>query len=135
MVNTFNIEDFVDNESIGDILELPARDVLKIGYSQFEMHFNPFYASTKSDIDVVKLTSVNLLTIDRDGNIVENGIEGEERIYNGVEYKYQGVSNISFSTNPNGITTYRFDLRQDVKFADGVVLDCDDAIFYRNATG
>ncbi len=109
--------------------ELPARSVLKIGYNGFRGYFNPFYASDENDMDVVQLTSVHLLTFDRDGVLVENAINGETRSYNGTDYKYQGISNVSYSVDADGYATYEFELRQDVKFSDGKVMTVDDVIF------
>ena len=109
--------------------ELPARSVLKIGYNGFRGYFNPFYASDENDMDVVQLTSVHLLTFDRDGVLVENAINGETRSYNGTDYKYQGISNVSYSVDADGYATYEFELRQDVKFSDGKAMTADDVIF------
>ena len=50
-----------------------------VGYLPFNGNFNPFFAVSTYDMDVVMLTGVSLFTTDRTGGIVFNGIE--ERLY------------------------------------------------------
>lgn len=106
-----------------------ARDVLKVGYTAFSKQFNPFYATTSNDLDIVNLTSVHLLTFDRNGSLIENSINGENATFNNTEYKYEGISDISIDINENGEITYDILLRENVKFSDGEILNADDAIF------
>ena len=57
-----------------------------MGYSPFSSKFSPFFAETAYDQDVASMTAISLLTSDRTGAIIYNGIEGETREYNGTEY-------------------------------------------------
>ena len=67
---------------------------LVVGYSPFSEKFSPFFAQTAYDQDVVSLTQASLLTTDRTGGIVYNGIEGETISYNGVDYYYNGIADV-----------------------------------------
>lgn len=63
-------------------------DTLVVGYSQFNQKFSPFFATTSYDIDATNLTQVNLLNLDRMGQIITKGIKGQKTKYNGKNYKY-----------------------------------------------
>ena len=102
---------------------------LVVGYSNFNSKFSPFFAETAYDQDVAKMTAVDLLTIDRQGAIVELGKTGETRAYNGTDYKYNGPADLKITTNDDGTVDYDFELRDDIKFSDGEKLTVDDVIF------
>jgi len=65
---------------------------------------------------------------DRSGAIIYNGIEGETHEYNGTEYTYYGLSDVTV-TQGEDETVYNFKLRDDVTFSDGEPLTADDLIF------
>lgn len=103
---------------------------LVVGYAQFSEKFSPFFAKTAYDSDAAGMTQVSLMTIDRTGAIVYNAIEGEEIEYNGVKYKYTGISDLKVEIDEATNTTkYTIKIRDDVKFSDGKVMDADDIIF------
>ena len=106
-----------------------GKNTLTVGYSMFSSKFSPFFAKTGYDMDVADMTQVSLIGIDREGNPVLNGIEGETRSYNGTDYTYKGISNCVVTKNNDGTVTYAFTLRDDVKFSDGTQLTADDVIF------
>lgn len=103
-------------------------EVLVVGYDDFSEKFSPFFADTAYDSDVADMTSVGLLTTDRDGGIVYDSIEGEVIPRGGKSYEYKGISDINV-TRSDDITIYNIKIRDDVKFSDGHVLDADDIIF------
>ncbi|MBE5962542.1 MAG: ABC transporter substrate-binding protein [Lachnospiraceae bacterium] len=103
---------------------------LVVGYLSFSEKFSPFFADTQYDRNVANMVSVDLVTQDRTGGIIYNGIEGETVPYNGTDYTYTGISNISVNYDETtDLTTYNIKIRDDVKFSDGEVLDADDIIF------
>ncbi|MFT4143978.1 MAG: ABC transporter substrate-binding protein [Mobilitalea sp.] len=103
---------------------------LVIGYDAFSEKFSPFFADTGYDMDVTEITGVSLLTTDRVGGIIYNAIEGETVAYNGVDYTYNGISDIKVTIDEAAdTTTYNIKIRDDVKFSDGEVLNADDIIF------
>jgi len=103
---------------------------LVVGYLAFSEKFSPFFATTGYDQDVVEMVSVQLLTTDRTGGIVYNAIEGETIPYNGVDYTYNGIADISVDYNEEeDMTYYNIKMRDDVKFSDGELVTADDVIF------
>ena len=102
---------------------------LVVGYSPFSSKFSPFFAETAYDQDVAGMTQVSLITSDRQGAMIYNGIKGETIKYNGTDYTYYGIADVKTTENADGTVFYDFTLRDDVKFSDGHVLDVDDVIF------
>lgn len=104
-------------------------NILTIGYSSFSGQFSPFYAETETDFDVVRLTSVNLMSFDRSGQVVESAIDGETVSHNGTDYNYSGISDMHINIDDDGTVEFDFQLRDDIKFSDGEILNADDVIF------
>ena len=111
----------------------PAReaDTLVIGYTEFNEKFSPFYAESAYDSDVANYyTALPLMVTDRVGGIIYNAIEGETVPYNGKDYTYTGIADLSVVRDETTDTTvYTAKLRNDVKFSDGVPMTADDLIF------
>lgn len=112
-----------DNKGSGEASKLV------VAYSNFSEKFSPFFATSSFDVDVAGLTQVGLLAGDRVGDIVKNGIEGEKRTYNGTEYTYYGLSDITVTINDDGTVDYAIKMRKDVKFSDGTPVTIKDVIF------
>lgn len=107
-----------------------AKTPLVVAYSNFSAKFSPFFADTAYDQDVVSMTGVGLLTTDRTGAIVYNAIAGEKHSYNGTEYNYTGIADVTVNYDEaTDKTVYTWTIRNDVKFSDGHVMDADDIIF------
>ncbi len=102
---------------------------LVIGESEFSEKFSPFFANTAYDINVEQMTSIPLLKVDRMGEIIMNGIDGETKEYDGNSYEYKGPANCQITENEDGTVDYAFELRDDVTFSDGEPLTIDDVIF------
>lgn len=103
---------------------------LRVGCGHFDKKFNPFMAETEADRQAVELTQVMLLDYDRTGRIVEQGIDGEQRKYNGKEETYFGVADVKVRYKKKaGYTIYRITLRDDLLFSDGEPITIDDVIF------
>lgn len=95
----------------------------------FEEKFSPFFANAADDMDVADFTQVYLMNVDRVGNPVLNGIEGETRSYNGTDYTYNGISDIVVTENEDGSIYYDITMRDDIVFSDNTPMDIDDVIF------
>ncbi len=104
-------------------------DTLTAGCSPFSGKFSPFFAETKGDADVCAMTQLSLLSRDRSGSVVQNGIEGEVIEYRGTPYTYYGPADLTVSENDDGTVNYDFVLRDDLVFSDGVPITADDVIF------
>jgi peptide/nickel transport system substrate-binding protein len=106
---------------------------LVVAYDPFSSKFSPFFAQTSYDQDVEAMTQVALITVDRGGNLILNGIEGETNNYNGTDYTYYGIANITVTqhngTGEDGSVDYTITIRDDIKFSDGTPMTIDDVIF------
>lgn len=94
-----------------------------------EAKFSPFFYLSAADNEVVTLTQLSLLTVDRVGNPVTQGIEGETREYNGTEYTYYGPADIDVTENEDDSVYYDVTMRDDIVFSDGEPATIDDVIF------
>lgn len=114
------------SESAGASSDIP----LVVAYSPFSEKFSPFFAETGYDMDVINMTTISPLTMDRLGAIVFNAIEGETHSYNGTDYLYTGPADVSQKYDSASDTTlYTIKLRNDLVFSDGVAVTADDMIF------
>lgn len=103
---------------------------LVIGYDPFSGKFSPFFADTAYDVDVYGMTQVGLMTTDRVGGVIYNAIKGETVNFNGTDYLYTGMADLSVDYDEKAdITTYRATIRKDVAFSDGKLMTIDDLIF------
>lgn len=103
---------------------------LVVGMEAFEQKFNPFQAENESDWTAINLTQLRLITVDREGALVNHAVEGETRRYNGENYSYQGPADVKVSyQKENKETVYTIKLRKDILFSDGSPLNADDVIF------
>lgn len=103
---------------------------LVVATSTLSEKFSPFFADTAYDQDVNTLTQINMMTTDRTGGIIYNGIEGETIPYNGTDYTYYGTGDLSVNYDEEAdITTYGYHMRDDLVFSDGVPVTIDDVIF------
>jgi len=92
--------------------------------------YTPFIAESELDKFINKLSGVTLLGRTRTGRTVMNGATGETEEYNGRRYEYGGIADTVVTADEEaGTYTYTFNLRSDIKFADGETLDADDVIF------
>ncbi|MBR2831965.1 MAG: ABC transporter substrate-binding protein [Oscillospiraceae bacterium] len=75
------------------------------------------------------MTQLYLLTSDRTGAVIQNGIKGETVEYNGTPYTYYGPADLKITEAEDGKVYYDFNLRKDIVFSDGTPLTVDDVIF------
>ncbi len=109
-----------------------AKDTLVVGYDLFSNKFSPFFSETAYDQDVWTLTQIGLIASDRQGAIVYKGIDGETIKYNGTDYTYYGLSNVTVTKNTDGSVYYDVTIRSGdntVYFSDGQPVTIDDVIF------
>ena len=102
---------------------------LVVGYSPFNEKFSPFFSETAYDQDVWVMTQLSLLTSDRQGNVILQGINGTTVPYNGKDYTYYGPADLVIDEKEDGTVDYKFTLKQGLKFSDGTPITIDDVIF------
>ena len=103
---------------------------LVVGYAEFSQKFSPFYADTAYDQDAVSMTQISLMTTDRKGGIIKNGIKGEKVEFNGKKYSYKGIADLDWKYDEGkDVTVYSAKIRDDLKFSDGKPVTADDIIF------
>ena len=101
---------------------------LVVGQTNFSEKFSGLFHETVPDTQIAENVGEYLFGSDRTGAIIYNGIEGETREYNGTDYTYTGLSDVTV-TEGEDETVYNFKLREDVTFSDGEPLTADDLIF------
>lgn len=104
-------------------------DTLVVGKDYFSSKFSTFFGKTSYDMDVADMTTAYVLTTDRGGAVVMNGIEGETVPYNGTDYTYYGMGDCVVTQNDDGSVDYDLTIRDDVTFSDGEPVTIDDVIF------
>ncbi len=104
--------------------EYDGADTITVAANTQVSYVNPFYPGSADEAAIDELVSVKLLELDRQGQTVLSGVSGETREYNGTEYFYDGIADISAV---GSVCDIRLD--DDVYFSDGVNLTADDVIF------
>ena len=104
---------------------------LVVGCAEFSGAFSPFFGESAYDMDVAeRMTGESLLVTDRVGGVILNGIEGETVPYNGVDYAYRGIADLSVDYDEStDRTAYTARLKPGVRFSDGEEMNADDVIF------
>ncbi len=90
------------------------KDSIVIMTEELSQLFNPFYATSGADMDVVGMTQIGMLSTDRNGNIVAG--DDEPTVVKAYEVANDG-------------TVYTFVLKNGLKFSDGVPLTMRDVLF------
>ena len=101
---------------------------LVIGQTNFSEKFSGLFHEVVPDTQIAENVGEYLFGSDRTGAIIYNGIEGETHEYNGTDYTYTGLSDVTV-TEGEDETVYNFKLREGVTFSDGEPLTADDLIF------
>ncbi len=117
------------SESSTETVEPTSSVPLVYAIDTMSQKFNPLWYSLAYDGEVCEQVVESLMNTDRSGMPVYNGIEGETREWNGTEYTYYGLSDITVEQNDDDTTTYTYKLREGVLFSDGEEMNIDDVIF------
>lgn len=103
---------------------------LVIAVDGLDNDYSPFSGSSDLDRLINKACGVTLLGKTRSGSTVTNGVAGVTETFGGEHYEYGGIADTVISRNEEaGITAYTFNMRSDIGFADGEILDADDVLF------
>ncbi len=82
--------------------------------------FNPFFSSTGPDNSVVGMTQISMLSNDKDGNVAYG--DNEAVVAKDYQSVYEG-------NDDEGITTYYFVLKNNIRFSNGSYLTIKDVLF------
>ena len=96
------------------------KDSITIMTEELSGLFNPFYATSGTDMDVVGMTQIGMLSTDRNGNLVAG--DTEPTVVKDFEYHIEG-------TGEEAKTIYTFVLKNNLKFSDGHPLTMEDVLF------
>lgn len=104
---------------------------LIVGYESMDDKMNPFMKLGEANRRAVEATQISLLTFDRDGAVINQGIDGEKRSYNGEDYTYYAPCNLKIKyKKKKDQTCYTIELRQDIVFSNNEnTLTADDLMF------
>ena len=98
----------------------PTKDSIVIMTDELSGLFNPFYATSGADMDVIGMTQISMLATDREGNPTAG--DNEATVVKSFNYETIG-------TGDNVKTEYTFVLKNDLKFSDGQPLTMEDVLF------
>ncbi len=111
------------------------KDALTVATQELDQMFNPFFSTSGYDSSVVGMTQVSMLSSDKDGNVYV----GEDQP---TVVKYYSIETTDYRTeeekNPDYTgeidvnryhTTYKFLLKNNIKFSDGKPLTIKDVLF------
>lgn len=91
-------------------------------------NFNPFFATSATDTEVISMTQIGMLGVDKDGKPTC----GENEATVALDYK-ETMLNASGAETKNAseaaFTEYEFIIKNDIKFSDGVALTIKDVLF------
>ncbi len=93
------------------------KDTIVIMAEEMSGLFNPYYATSGPDNDVVGMTQISMLSTDETGN----AIAGDDQP--------TVVKDFEIKTEANGDSTYYFVIKNGLKFSDGKALTMNDVMF------
>lgn len=113
-----------------DVSEKITKDTLRIGCDKLNENYHPLELLYAGNEMVLNQIQVKLMDFDRSGKPILKAKDGQTLLFENNNYFYRGLSNIDISyDSEKDQTTYEIEIREDVKFSDGVILTTDDVIF------
>ena len=90
--------------------------------------FNPFFATSAADVNILSMTQIGMMTADENGNPVC----GENEATVALDYKETMLDeglNETLNASAAAYTDYEFIIKNDIQFSDGVKLTIKDVLF------
>ena len=106
----------------------PETRPLTLSLSTPDGNFNPFFATSQPDNDVIAHTQVAMMTIDGQGNSVCGDNYDTVALDNSITYYDKGNTAVPTPT-PDGTSEYKFLLKNGIKYSDGTPLTIKDVLF------
>lgn len=105
------------------------KKAVKIGTGTITGQLNAAYATEEGDVLASKLIMPSLYSYDRNGTLLLDAAQGKTTSYQGTDYSYKSIANITKTEDKEaGTTTYTITLG-DVNFSNGKAMTADDLIF------
>lgn len=112
-----------------EIPEYSGRNTMNVAIDTELSFVSPFFAQSEAELTAARLAFARLVNTERGGSPVMQGISGQSSEYQGTEYSYYGLADVSITQNENGTADYSFTLREDAFFSDGTNITADDVVF------
>ncbi|MBE5744644.1 MAG: hypothetical protein E7355_00720 [Clostridiales bacterium] len=110
----------------------PETQPLVLSTDALDGKFNPFYATSATDVTIAAQTQLSMLTLNEKGEIAC----GENEATVALDYKVtmydtaeQGTGNVTTSGSKAKRTEYEFVIKNGIKYSDGNDLTIDDVLF------
>lgn len=105
----------------------PTKRPLTLAIGALDENFNPFFYTAANDGEVVGLTQISLIGVDRDANIVC----GDDENTVALAYRMTTKDAQGNETPGNDVasTTYEYVIKNGMKFSDGTPLTVKDVLF------
>ena len=97
-----------------------TKDAIVIMTDELSGLFNPFYATSGADMDVIGMTQIGMLSTDKEGKPTAG--KDEATVVQSFNYETTGMGD-------DTKTVYTFVLKNDLKFSDGKPLTMKDVLF------
>lgn len=91
-------------------------------------NFNPYFATSQPDNDVISMTQVSMMSIDSRGNSVCGDDYETVALDNTIAYFDAGNTPVTSPTT-DGFTEYSFLIKNGIKYSDGTPLTIKDVLF------
>lgn len=106
------------------------KDAIVIMSEELSNNFNPFYATSGADQDVIGMTQVGMLSTDSNGKTVAgNDYATVVKAFKTEKYNKDGALLSNASKDEVDKTVYTFVLKNGLKFSDGKPLTMNDVLF------
>ena len=116
-------------EQGGDPTQLNETRALQISSGAFDQVFNPFFATSQYDANVVGQTQIGMLGSDADGLNVTYGPDEPVVTLDYSEIMYTATNQVTTNGDVADHTVYQFVIKNDILFSDGVPLTAHDVLF------
>ena len=121
--------DINDDPIGGDPTQLNENRALQISSGAFDQVFNPFFATSQYDANVVGQTQIGMLGSDENGMNVTYGVNEPVVTLDYSEIMYTATNQVTTNGESADRTVYQFVIKNDILFSDGVPLTAHDVLF------
>ena len=92
-------------------------------------NFNPFFATSATDTEMISMTQIGMLSVDKDGNPVCGENEATVALDYKVTYLADDAGTVTTDASKALYTDYEFVIKNGIKFSDGEPLTIKDVLF------